>query len=125
IGYFRPLTLASFYNQSITGKERLDLLTAIERFIFLVFRVSRAQSNYRSSSYYNATRELAHGEISASEIIDMLERDLEWIKNPDGTLRISAFRDFMHRKFIAGSGFYGWNGLRYFLYEYENHLMES
>lgn len=124
IGYFRPLVMASFYNSKILMTDRSDLLQNIERFIFLAFRISRAQSNYRNSVYYNATRELATGEIAISDLNITLENDLQWIKNDDGTLRISPFKDFMHRKFVSGSGFYGWNGLRYFLFEYENHLME-
>src|SRR5690606_37628525 len=48
-----------------------------------------------------------------------------WIKDADGNLRISPFKDFIYRKFISGTGFYGWNGLKYFLFEYEDYLMIS
>ena len=35
-------------------------------------------------------------------------------------------RDYIDRKFTSeGSGFYGWNGLRYFLYEYEEEHKKS
>ena len=33
----------------------------------------------------------------------------------DGT----TFKKFIEKKFLYGGGFYDWNGLRYFLYEYE------
>ena len=29
------------------------------------------------------------------------------------------FQKFIEKKFKSGGGFYNWNGLRYFLYEYE------
>lgn len=125
IGYFRPLLMASFYNSKILSDQRTRLIDAIERFIFLAFRISRAQSNFRNSVYYNATRELATNAISSEIIIKNLEDDLSWIKDTDGTLRISPFKDFIYRKFISGTGFYGWNGLKYFLYEYEDQLMLS
>jgi len=125
IGYFRPLLMASFYNSKIIADERTKLIDAIERFIFLAFRISRAQSNFRNSVYYNATRELATDITSSEKIIKNLENDLFWIKDVDGNLRISPFKDFIYRKFISGTGFYGWNGLKYFLFEYEDHLMIS
>ncbi|WP_294264171.1 DUF262 domain-containing HNH endonuclease family protein [uncultured Chryseobacterium sp.] len=125
IGYFRPLLMASFYNSKIIPDQRTKLINAIERFIFLAFRISRAQSNFRNSVYYNATRELATDITSSEKIIKNLENDLSWIKDVDGNLRISPFKDFIYRKFISGTGFYGWNGLKYFLFEYEDHLMIS
>jgi uncharacterized protein with ParB-like and HNH nuclease domain len=124
IGYFRPLVTATFYNASMLEANRINLLNQIERFIFLGFRIQRAQSNYRNSVYYNATRQIANNEITTNELINTLEEDLKWIKEADGSLRISPFKDHMFRKFVQGTGFYGWNGLRYFLFEYENYLME-
>lgn len=124
IGYFRPLVTATFYNSNISLANRINLLNHIERFIFLGFRIQRAQSNYRNSVYYNATRQIANNEITTDGLIATLEDDLKWIKEADGSLRISPFKDHMFRKFIQGTGFYGWNGLRYFLFEYEDYLME-
>lgn len=124
IGYFRPLVMSSFYNNQLEIQDRVTLLNAIERFIFIAFRISRAQSNFRNSVYFNAVRELAINQVTIDNLIHSLEWDLKWTKNEDGTLRISPFKDFIYRKFISGSGFYGWNGLRYFLFEYENELMK-
>ncbi len=124
IGYFRPLLTATFYNSTILVANRISLLNQIERFIFLGFRIQRAQSNYRNSVYYNATRQIANNEITTDQLITTLEDDLKWIKETDGSLRISPFKDHLFRKFISGTGFYGWNGLRYFLFEYEDYLME-
>jgi hypothetical protein len=124
IGYFRPIIMASYANESIQLKDRIYLLEEIERFIFVVFRLSRAQSNYRNSSYYNITKDLYSGEKSVRQVLDMLDEDLKWTKNNDGTYKYSFFRDYIYRKFKSGgTGFYGWNGLRYFLFEYEEDLM--
>ena len=63
--------------------------------------------------YYNDT--------SAQKIIDDLNANLlAWTTNKDGTLKFSSFRDYIDRKYNSdGRGFYGWNGLNYFLFEYE------
>ncbi len=126
IGYFRPLVMALFYNTSISNEDRQLLLSRIERFIFLAFRLSRAQSNFRNSSYYNATREIAFGRTSVEKTVEQLENDLKWTREADGTFRSSPFKDFIYRKYTSGgTGFYGWNGLRYFLFEYETSLSEA
>ncbi len=126
IGYFRPLVLSTFANEDITEDERIVLFNAIERFIFLAFRVSRAQSNYRNSSYYKAARELYKKEKNISEITLMLNKDLKWTFNDDNTFKHSYFRDFIYKRFkTSGNGYYGWNGLKYLLFEYEEKLMKN
>jgi hypothetical protein len=126
IAYFRPLVLASFVNKEIKSDERNTLLKAIERFIFLEFRVSRAMSTYRNSVYFKAARDLYYGQISISKIIDSLNEDSKGLFNKDGSFKFSYFSDYIYRKFTSeGSGFYGWNGIRYFLYEYEEELKKS
>lgn len=125
IGYFRPLVMSSFANELITSKVRIELFKAIERFIFIVFRLSRTQSNYRNSSYYNISRDLYKGETSVDTILMMLEDDMKWSIDEFGIYRYSSFKDLVYRKFKSdGTGFYGWNGLRYLLFEYEEDLMK-
>ncbi len=47
--------------------------------------------------------------------------------NDDGTLNSKYFKDYLYKKFNSGnkSGFYGWQGLHYFLYEYELNLLSD
>lgn len=123
IAYFRPLVLAVFVRDGISNDERNALLFAIERFIFLEFRVSRAMSTYRNSVFYNAARELYYGLTDVGAIIASLEAAGKGMYNKDGSFKSSYFKDYIFRKFTSdGSGFYGWNGLRYFLFEYEEEL---
>lgn len=49
--YFRPLITVSFLNKNIDSKERVQLFKAIERFIFIAFRMSRSMANYRNSEF--------------------------------------------------------------------------
>ena len=125
IGYFRPLVMAAFCSSSVSDNDRITLMTNIERFIFVVFRLSRAMSNYRNSSYFNVTRELYNGQKSVADVLNLLEDDLKWTTEENGNYKYSYFKDYIYRKFKSGgTGFYGWNGLRYFLFEYEEELMQ-
>lgn len=122
--FFRPLIMAIYANEKIASSDRIKLLKALERFIFLAYRISRAQSNYRNSTYFNFAREIYKGEKTIDDILESIEEDLKWTYNDDGTFKHTPFRDYIYRKFKSnGSGFYNWNGLKYFLFEYEEELM--
>lgn len=135
ISYFRPLIMTAFLKTNKEATERLQLMKAIERFIFIGFRVSRAASNYKSSLFYNSTRDLYiyNGKCddnktgtSPQEIVSLIEGTLAWIYNEDNSFKSSYFKDFITKKFKSGGdGFYGWNGLRYLLYEYEENLKKT
>lgn len=122
--YFRPLVTASFLNKDIESKNRIRLFKAIERFIFLVFRLSRAFSSYRNSEFYKAARQIGNDELSINDIILRLEKRMNYCfyvpEESDKTyFDYTYFQKFIEKKFKNGGGFYEWNGLRYFLYEYE------
>jgi hypothetical protein len=127
MGYFRPLIMSMF----ITEKDedvRVDVLKEIERFIFVCFRMCRALSNYKSSVFYNTSRELFRGEISPGLIIQRLHEHMKWCFNDDGTLKQKYLYNYLEPKFrdLTGKGYYSWYGpLQYFLYEYELDLMKS
>jgi hypothetical protein len=106
--------------------DRILLLNEIERFIFISFRVCRALSNYRSSAYYRAARSIYMSEMSILDVITELNKDLSWVFNDNNVFKMSYFRDFISKKYGPnGEGFYGWNDLRYFLFEYEEKIKES
>ncbi len=116
IGYFRPLVAAALATEEKTSApDRINLFQAIERFIFLAFRVGGFQASYKSSDYYNKAREVLRGGIT----LETITRDLNDTLNKDISALISNFITRTDRRFDSGEGFYGWRDLRYFLYEYE------
>jgi len=122
--YFRPLITVSFITPNITSKDRVKLFKAIERFIFITFRMGRAFSTYRNSEFYKAARQLRVGEITIDEIISNLDERMHWSfynYEDDGPVYFDYehFQKYIQKKFQNGGGFYKWNGLRYLLYEYE------
>jgi hypothetical protein len=122
--YFRPLVTVSFLSKEIDSKKRIQLFKAIERFIFITFRLSRAFSTYRNSEFYRAARQLRNNELSVTDIVERLEQRMDYcFYYPENTKNVffdyTDFHKFIDKKFKNGGGFYYWNGLRYFLYEYE------
>ncbi len=130
IAYFRPLVTASFLNTSITTEERVKLFKAIERFIFIAFRLSRAFSSYRNSEFYKAARFLNRGEWSVDYVSSLLNTRIDYAfyvneESPRRWFNYEYFHVYVEKHFKNGGGFYWWNGLRYFLYEYEMHLVKK
>ncbi|WP_311764976.1 DUF4268 domain-containing protein [Paenibacillus agricola] len=116
IGYFRPLvavTLASM--ESTSAADRISLFQTIERYIFLAFRMGGFQASYKSSDYYNKSREVLSGITSLAEVT----QDINNTVDKDMSSIITNFIARTDRRFVSGEGFYGWRDLRYFLYEYE------
>ncbi|MDP2814076.1 MAG: DUF4268 domain-containing protein [Erysipelotrichaceae bacterium] len=119
IGYFRPLVIAALASANRTSvKDRLKLLQAIERYIFLTFRMGGFNASYKSSDYYNKAREILQSTIKLSAVTD----DLNNTVFSDMAAVLANFITRTDRRFVAGDGFYGWRDLKYFLYEYEHEL---
>jgi hypothetical protein len=119
IAYFRPLVVASYIGSDISTESRIRLFKEIERFIFIAFRMGRALSNYRNSEYYRLTKQLQNGDISINHVCDSLKTRIEYWQSPEGTFNYLGFKAYIDRQYRNGGGFYWWNGLHYFLYEYE------
>lgn len=124
MGYFRPLVMAILKNEK-NEATRIRIFKKIERFIFIAFKMTTTKSNYRSSEFYNAARDLDRGEIKISVLENRLEQRLSFTFNDDKTFRNDEFYNLLLKKFENGSGYYGWSGIRYFLYEYELSLLSE
>lgn len=104
---------------------RISIFTQIENFIFVVFRLTSAMANYGSSEFYNFARSLDRNETTLQSIASALAERKSYTFNDDGTFRSSDFNNILFKKFKSGNGYYGWAGLRYFLYEYELSLLSE
>lgn len=126
MGYFRPLVMSFFKNEK-TSATRIEFLDQVERFIFVVFRLCQARRNYRDSEFYNAAREFDKAELKLEGIKDKLKASAAFCFREDGSFNAKYFYDYLYKRFNSGgrSGYYGWHGLRYFLYEYEVNLLSQ
>lgn len=126
MGYFRPLVMSFFKNEKTPAK-RIEFLEQVERFIFVVFQLCQARRNYRDSEFYNAAREFDKGELKLESIKDKLKASAAFCFSEDSSFNAKYFYDYLYKRFNSGgrSGYYGWHGLRYFLYEYEVNLLSQ
>ena len=115
IGYFRPIVAVSLIPKLGYSKdERIAFYKAVERFIFITFRMAMSQSSYKSSDYYRKTREVYMGNMSLSDVTE----DLTNTTNENAADAVRVFITKMNKRFISQEGFYSWRELRFFLFEY-------
>ncbi len=124
MAYFRPLLMAILkrYDDS---DERISAYKEIERFIFVVFRLTQIRSNYRSSEFSNAVRAIDNGDIDLAKLKQQPRARMNFLFTDDEHFADNEFYVLLQKKFENGMGYYGWSGLRYFLYEYELELLSS
>lgn len=116
IGSFRPLLMAAYHHMS--EEDALTLVKACERFRFLVSAFSARRSNTSDSRFYS----LAHDYFIAPD----KHRPIEVVESE--TTRWTSVKNFIDEaieRYNDQEGFYSWNGLRYFLYEYEKELQKQ
>jgi hypothetical protein len=124
IGYFRPLIMAILKNEAHEDA-RTNIFRHIERFIFIAFRLNSANSNYGSSEFYNIARALDRRETDLAAISNKLDQRLSYCFTAGDTFRISDFYNLLYKRFNTDGGYYGWGGLKYFLFEYEMSLLSE
>lgn len=93
---------------------RVKLLTLFERLLFL-----KSISPYiRALDSVNLTElamKMKTGKETASQVIDSFEKLLQ------ATLKEVDFKSAL-REWVKRNGYYGWNGVKYFYFEYEQYL---
>ena len=124
MAYFRPLLMAILKKFDDPG-QRIGTFKEIERFVFVVFRLTQARSNYRSSEFSNAVRAIDRGDMDLAELKERLRNRMSFTFTDEGHFANDDFYLLLKKKFENGQGYYDWPGLRYFLYEYELELLSS
>lgn len=118
IGYFRPLIMTVISRRDLNPDKRIDLYTAVERFIFICFRLGYFNATFRSSEYYRASRSIYLKEMDIDDLIN----DINNITDANIEYALPNFITKIEKHFDNNGGFYYWNSIKYFLYEYEYHL---
>lgn len=110
---FKPLLLAAYVsNQKI--EDINALLTAAERYNFTLFTLSQRRANTGDTDFFFMARELLINSTTIETIIGKTKQWIEQYYEPD------RFLSHISEKYELGlSGFFKWDGLRYFLYEHE------
>lgn len=89
-----------------------DLLDICEKYAFRIYRIQRSRSNTGQSNLFKQGFDLFKGHVSPKFVLRNIKRSL-LNYSPDENFKI-----FFH----PGLDWYNFHGLKYFLYEYEEHL---
>lgn len=73
MGEFRPLVMSILKNVTDEDKNKKEVLEAIERFIFIVIKLSRKSSNYSNSTFYKKARDL-NKEDDTNEVLNKIKK---------------------------------------------------
>ncbi len=128
---FPPLLMAGMTKCS--DDKVLSLLKSAENFIFLVFRLSHRPSNTMNSHFYRLANSFYFEKDGIN--MDAAIGDIKWKNQGEkgegedyeyyGWFDLDKFKHYILDKYEKNEGYYSWNGLRYFLYEYELHLQDQ
>lgn len=129
-GAFAPLLMAIFArDKEYCINEICELLKLMEKYIFLIFNISQRRSNTGDSSFYSYARQYYNKEISIADIIGL--RDIKndkysginwWLAT---YFELDYYYNYLSEKFKNRQGYYNWNGLSYFLFEYELYFKDK
>lgn len=115
MGNFRPLVVASIVNSAVTNDERLALFKAIERFIFIVFRMGKANSTLLASEVNSRAKLLFEGSEKIENITKYINSKTEELI-PSSLTKFSAKVE----ENVKREGYYtNREFLKYFFFEYE------
>lgn len=110
---FLPLLMAARTQWPSEPKKYLEIVKLCELFAFRVYRAADERSNYRQAALFKIAYEVTHG-MEFSDVVRRVKQEMD-----RGNTK-SRFNDFTNIE--KPTYWYKWKGLRYFLYEYEQHL---
>ncbi len=123
-GAFAPVLMAIFSRDDRYDHEKLfDLLQLMEKYLFLIFKISQRRSNTGDSEFYGYAKKYHEGKMTIEEMIGECNEENDMYSGINWWLAsyydLSQFKNYLKEKFEKREGYYSWNGLSYFLYEYE------
>jgi len=134
MGAFPPLFMAAMTKEK-NEENLVDLFKAAEKFIFLVFRLSQRPSNTKNSHFYRLANmyyfdqdHWGQGPTDIDKVIGNINWHTEGHNSEDeyvGWFDLWKFESYIKELAQKEEGYYSWNGLRYFLYEYELYLTDK
>lgn len=123
-GAFTPLIMAAL-SVGINNDSIVKLLQSMERYVFLVFKVSQRRADAGNSKFYQYSYELLNKKIDVQDIIQAIDQ-LVFAKSGMyyyGFFDIDKFRNYIKDRYLNAYddkiGYLGWSKIKYFLCEYE------
>lgn len=111
---FLPLLMAVRMRWPSEPEKYLEVLKLCEALAFRTYRIARYYTSYRRPAMFRLAFDVAHGTVDFDETCRQLRRQY-------GNMELrQAFDAFTNAESLHS--LYEWSSLRYFLYEYEQHL---
>lgn len=131
---FAPLFMAAMTKET-NELPLIELFKSAEKFIFLVFRLSQRPSNTKNSHFYRLANMYYFGQDMDNHGLADIEKiisNINWLTegyNKEneyvGWFDLIKFESHIRELGQKEEGYYSWNGLKYFLYEYELFLQDK
>ncbi len=138
---FSPFStcLMAWMVKGVNNKDLLEIIQLMERYTFLVFKVSRCGSHTGKNLFYARAEKICDGTVNLAafkrELIASTTRNIIATPVRNNRTLIDSFVLYIQRLFnqqinprqaaAMPDGFSSWDGLRYFLFEYELFLQED
>ncbi|MEY8351288.1 DUF262 domain-containing HNH endonuclease family protein [Bacillus cereus] len=119
-GAFLPLIMAAILKNDQNDRI-IKLLQAAERYVFILFRVSFKNSNTGDSHFYREASSLYRDQTDIYSVVNDIN-DWTWNHTDIQNFKKQISDNYFKKN---NNGYYGWRGLRYFLFEYELYLQEK
>src|SRR3989454_7798459 len=108
--------------RNANDQELIDLLAAADRFVFVVGRLCQRRSDTGDSEFYRLAGQLFRREKTVATVAEATQSVND---RTDHYFSLEKATTELRDLFQRGEGFYSWEGLRYFLLEYEQHLRKQ
>ena len=117
---FKPLLMAVLVKET-DNKKVIELVKAIENLVFVIFRLSRRSSNFGSNDFYRLANDYYKDNQTLDDVIKII------VDFTNEKRKTDEFKGYIEEHFRDKklNGFYSWDGIKYFLYEYELYLMSK
>ena len=112
---FQPLLIAVRLRHPQDAAKYLESLKLCEAYAFRVWTIQGARSNAGQSRLFRKAHELRTSQTSFEDVLNSIKDELAWRCGDVEFNRLLTQR-------VEDRRWYGWRGLKYFLYEYEVHL---
>jgi len=119
IAPFLPLLLAVRERWPNDGRRYLEILKLCEAYAFRVYRLTQYRADAGRSALFRLGYDLSHQKVNFEGAVERLKFEIVFRCDDD------EFKSRTRRNHQQMKAAYGWNGLRYFLYEYEIALAKS
>ncbi len=115
---FLPLFIAARLRFPENGDQYLELVKVCELFAFRVYRLTNHRANAGQPRLFRIGHELYHGKLTLDEAMEEIRVLLHYY------CPTSSFQAAFGSP-EPDDPWYGWTGLKYFLYEYEEYLAKK